>query len=150
MSWIIQSLLNERNQIREKADISSDQYNDLIVIEKGIEEMTEKHLLTEKELETIKEASDSVAELGKKPNYYQTRGLNKKYKEVCERLAEYLGDYFTDEGYVEYMRDKYKLTDVQVETLQNYMKSSYRHKLARKGSATGYSYTYSKQGTTND
>jgi hypothetical protein len=60
-----------------------------------------------------------------------------------------MGGYFTDEGYLMYMKRKYKLSDENVETMRNFMKSKFKHRIARKGSQANYSYPLRK-GTTND
>jgi hypothetical protein len=147
MSWIIQSLLNNKNYIREKNDIESDQFNDLILVEKTIEELSKKGLLSTTDLDIIAEMSGDVSGfLGKPKSQRETE--NKKYSSICDRIAFYMGGYFTDEGYLAYMKTKHRLTEDQVETMRNYIASPFKHKIARKGSSVGYAYK--SQGTVNE
>jgi hypothetical protein len=55
MSWIIQSLLNNTFSIREKGDIDSDEYNDLLLVEKAIKDLTTKQVISKEDLEVIGE-----------------------------------------------------------------------------------------------
>lgn len=146
MSWIIQSLLNDSNLIRVENDISSDAYNDLLLVEKAVKELEKRGLLSSDDLKIIDEMSGTIAGFESKPKT-QKETESRKYVIICERLAFYMGGYFTDGGYLSYMTRKYKLTEEQVETLQNFMKSPYKHKIAQKTSSTGYSSKSVSQGT---
>lgn len=145
MSWIVQSLLNNRVVIKEQNEIESDEYNDLLLIEKKIDSLKRDGLLSDEELETISEAT------GDTPGFYsksrvKRETLQRKFTAICDRLAFYLGGYFTDEGYLDYMRKKYRLDEEQLEVLRTYMKSVYKHKIIRKPSPTGFK----RKGTEKD
>ena len=137
MSWITQSLLNDKNYIKERNDIDSDEFNDLLMVERAIEILTEKGLISEEEQDIIAMVSgDKVGFMEKQKSQRET--IMKKFALVCERIAYYLGGYFTDDGYISYISRKHRLTDEQIEVLQNYIKSPFRHKVAKKGSTTRY------------
>jgi hypothetical protein len=136
MSWIIQSLLNNQDSIRETADIESDQFNDLILVEKAIQKLSSDGLLTESDL-AILEFFRNV-KTDKEEERPERHTVSKRYIHICDRIGYYLGGYFTDEGYLTYMCEKYNLTDEQMEILRNFIKSSYRHKIVRKVSSNGY------------
>ena len=139
MSWIVQNHINNRIQIRTKSDIESDEFNDLILIEKAIDELKAKGLLSDEEITLL----DNASTKGFLPEFIKASGkskyvLSKEYNKVCERLAYYLGGYFTDEGYLSYMRKKYALDDYKIELLRRFIKSEYRHKIIRKSAKNEY------------
>jgi|SRR5688572_11620554 len=139
MSWIVQNHINNRLRIHTKADIESDEFNDLILIEKAIEELRKKELLTKEQVDLLKNATDKgfpesfIIESGKSKYV-----LSKEYSKICERLAYYLGGYFTDDGYLSYMKKKYALDEDKVSILKDFIKSEYRHKIIRKKAKNGY------------
>lgn len=143
MSWIIQSLLNNKNFIHAANDINSDQFTDLLLVEKTITELKNKGLITEQDLGVIGEMTGDVSGFVERSKS-QKDSQYKKYVSICNRIAYYMGGYFTDEGYLSYMKRKYRLTDENVETMRNYMKSKFKHKIARKSSHV------EEQGINND
>lgn len=146
MSWITQSLLNDKNYIKERKDIESDEFNDLLMVERAIETLIGKGLLNEEEQEIISMVSGDKAGFMEKQKS-QRETIMKKYVAICERIAYFLGGYFTDDGYIAYIAKKHRLSDEQVEIMYNYIKSPFRHKVAKKGSTTGYIPKPTAQGT---
>ena len=137
MSWIVQSLLSNRNTVKALADIESDEYNDLLRVEMAINSLQQRGLISEEDLEVVAEMCGDIPGLALKPKHTR-EAIYRKFDTICERIAFYLGDYFTDEGYLFYMKHKYKLSEQQVDVMRTYMTSVYRHKIMRKGSKTGY------------
>ncbi len=128
MSWIIQTLLNNREMIKEEANIASEEYNDLLMIEKAIETLFEKKRLTDEDLVILGvKSGNPISEMtrNEKATFY------KKYAQLCDRLAYYLGGCFTDDGYLNDVQNKYKLDSNQMDLLQKYIKSEYKHKIMR-------------------
>lgn len=139
MSWITQNLINNRIRIHTKSDIESDEFNDLILIEKAIIQLQEKGLLAEYEIKLLENSTDK----GFPIDFITASGkskyvLSKEYGKICERLAYYLGGYFTDDGYLSYIQNKYNLDDEKMQLLRNFIKSEYRHKIIRKKAKNGY------------
>lgn len=124
MSWIVASLLNDRERIKSEGDLDSDDFNDLLLIEKAIETLAREKRLSKDELIIIGFLHGTVE--------MERHVIAKKRQQICQRIGYYLGDYFTDEGYLDYMQIKHNLTDEQVETLRKYINSKYKHKVARK------------------
>lgn len=149
MSWIIQSLLNNKNTIHEANDLDSDQYNDLLLVEKAIKDLTEKGLLVEEDLDVIAEMTGDTPGFDSKPKS-QKETMYKKFFSVCDRIAYFMGDYFTDEGYIEYMQKKYRLDEEQTNTMRNYIKSKFKHKIIRKITPARYIDKRIIQGNNND
>jgi hypothetical protein len=131
MSWIIQSLLMDKNIIKEQGSVENDELDDLILVERTIKQLVQRHLLSSDDVKVIEEFTGDDSSF---PNTSsaQRRSLRKKFNEVCNRIAFYLGGSFTDEGYLDYIQEKHNLTDTQVEKLRNYISSAYKHKLIRK------------------
>ncbi len=129
MSWIVETLLNNRENIRAESNIDSDEFNDILIIEKAIKELREGGVLSDEDLSILNIKSDSSF-TSKSRSEKQT--LSKKYVQLCERIAYYIGDYFTEEGYLNYIQKKYGLSSEQVNVLLKYIKSEYKHKIIRK------------------
>jgi len=129
MSWIVQNLLTNSLKIRSEADIESDEFNDLLLIEKAVQDLKKMGTLTEYEISLIEMLSDGSYKkdvsrsLGK-----NRRVIIKNFDAVCDRVAFYLGGYFTDEGYIHYIAKKYKLEDEKVEAIRVFIKSKHRHR----------------------
>src|SRR5574339_259984 len=129
MSWIIQSLLNDRERIKEECNVDDDDFNDLLLIEKAVDTLREKTLLSLEDLEVLKMRESSSPPLVTKGEKFTRQ---RKFSALCDRIAYYLGGYFTDDGYLDYMQIKYGLTSEQVNTLREFIKSEYKHKIMRK------------------
>ena len=125
MSWIVQSLLNKRGELKEKADINNDDFNDLLVVERAIENLKSDGKLTEAEIDIL---NFPYMNGGRNEKY----SFSKRYYAICQKIAEHLGGYFTDDGYLNYMKYKYKLSEAQIDTLKQYIKSKYKNKIMRK------------------
>lgn len=156
MSWIVQSLWNNRDEIKNKYKRSSgiltsfvalygvesefdedlasyedpctesDEFNDLLIIEKAVSELRELGLLSEEDLDVLYQAQQDG--LNKNQKYWQ----NRKLYFVCERIAYYLGGYFTDEGYINYLTKKYRLTPEQQDVAREYMRSQFKNRKLNK------------------
>ena len=132
MSWIVQSYLNSRDTIRSNADINSDSFNDLIIIEKAIETLQKMGALTEDDLYVIGITVDGYNKIDK-PTRVERHTLAKRRAIVCDRIAYYLGGYFTDEGYLDYIQKKYKFDADKMTALRAFIKSRNKHRIIRKG-----------------
>lgn len=132
MSWIVASLLNNKEHIKERADIESDEYNDLILIESAIKHLREHALLTEEDMQLLESFSGYGYDKESKLTRLERHTIAKKKAQICNRIAYYLGGYFTDDGYLSYVQKKYKLSQEQVSILENYIKSKKKHQIIRK------------------
>ena len=54
------------------------------------------------------------------------------FNSACNKIGNYLGNYFTNDGYINYMQEKYNLTEQQNYNLQLFMNSKFRFKIMRK------------------
>lgn len=132
MSWLVQSLLRNKVKIKTSPDLESDEYNDLLIIEKKVESLANEGILSEKELTLLLYISDGKSLVDSQMEFGKNRwDLAKDFSSICTKIAFYAGGYFTDEGYISYMTDKYKLNDEQIKKLEIYMKGKYKNKLIR-------------------
>jgi hypothetical protein len=158
MSWIIESLLNDRERIRSKAyiptefdymavgylesieensdsgrepgyedpSITSEEFNDLLAVETAVDTLKKMGKISEEELIIL------YLPVGSKTDLYDRHTLSTKKKQICDRIAYFLGGYFTDDGYIEYMVNKYGLDQKQIEALTKYISGIHKHKIIRK------------------
>lgn len=133
MSWIIQTLLRNSLEIRSKQDIESDEFNDLMIVESKIKSLCEDGIISDEEMELIRYIEDGKPLVGSKEVLGKNRiAIAKDIESLCNKIAFYLGGYFTDDGYIDYMQTKYELTEQQVGELVDYMRGKYKNKLIRK------------------
>lgn len=133
MSWIVQSIIRNQFNIRSVQDLESDEYNNLLIIEKAINDLTKTGSMTNQELQIVNLISmgytfrdmENILDVSRET-------ISKIFIATCDRISYYLGGEFTDEGMLEYMQEKYDLEDNQIDKLRNFMKSKLKHKIIRK------------------
>lgn len=133
MSWIIQSLLRSTVEIKTQQDIDSEDYNNLLIIEKKIKDMSSDGLLSSKDLEILEKVSDGkpLDEAGEQ--ILKSRiTLARKFYAICDRIAYALGGEFTDEGYLSSIQRKHHLTEEEVDKARKYIKGRFKYKIMRK------------------
>jgi hypothetical protein len=138
MSWYVQQLIRTSTQLRdrihstrvedfeqvEEVDLEDFDYNNLLLVEDAIDKLLCARQLSIRDLAIVVAVSSSKSfpqlerELGKTRI---TLGLS--FQKICERLAFHLGGYFTDNGYLEYLKHKYKLDDARVNSVKVYIES---------------------------
>jgi len=133
MSWYTEYLLRNSLEIKSKSDIDADDFNDLLVLEGKIQELYSNGLISQEELRLIEYIEDGKPIVNSKEDFGKNRmSLARDINKLSDKIAFYIGGYFTDDGYVHYMKTKYNLQDGQVEKMIDYMKSKYKNKLIRK------------------
>ncbi len=134
MSWLVQTLLRNSIRIKGKHDLDADEYNDLLVIESKVKSLHEDNIISDEEIRLIGYVEDGKPLLNSKQGYGKNRlVVARDFSELCSKIAFYAGGYFTDDGYVDYMRKKYpNLTDDNIDDMLAYMKSRYKNTLIRK------------------
>lgn len=149
MSWSVQYLLLNRNEIRsfsgrsdpvqysdvipytdisidleednlayEESILENDDYNNLLIVEKKLEELYRNGKIDDKEISVIKLLSlgKSYREVGSEL-IMDHRTVKNVFQIVCDRISFALGGVFTDEGYLEYMKEKHNLPPFAVDNL---------------------------------
>lgn len=100
----------------------NDTYSDLLDVERVYNKLFKDNTFTKDEIESLK----YILQDNKSLNSNKTQTILKNFKSLCSKIAYFLGGRFTDEGYIEYLREKYDLDYDQVIKINNYIKSSYR------------------------
>lgn len=133
MGWIVQHLLRNRESIRVREDIESDEFNDLIVVESKIKELFDSGFLSDMDLYVIEMVADGkpIRELEEAIGKNRIT-ISKTFIQICDRISYFLGGYFTDEGFLDNMKKSYHLTEDQIDKLKAYMNGKFKHKLIRK------------------
>jgi len=132
MSWYVEVLLLNKNIIKEKSDMESDEFQDLLFVEKTLSNFLNANLFTDIEVKVLNAMETSA-------NFFIAAStldlhrvtVSKVFKKACDKISYKLGSYFTDDGYLSYLQNKYSLSEAQVSTLRRYMNSKFRYKLAR-------------------
>jgi hypothetical protein len=132
MSWYVEVLLLNKDSIRAKNTLASDEYMDLLLVESTVTNFCKNNLLSEIEMRVL-DYMTNVALIEERQEINLDRGtISKIFKRICNRISYKLGDYFTDDGYLNYLAKKYKLSEEEVKRAKSFMESKFRHKLARK------------------
>ena len=133
MSWLVETLLLTREDIRANRPIDSEEYLSLLAVENKIEELKDANILDAEELDIINKVLEggSYTSLGEKLNIARST-VAKKFKNACYKISFALGGEFTDEGLIQSMSKKYNLSEDQCQKLREYMQGNLRHKLRRK------------------
>ncbi len=135
MSWLVETLLLSRDQIRSSSALDSEDYLNLIIVEQKF-----KELFDLKNINTFESAIVNYVLSGlsftklSKILVIDGSTISKHFRAVCLKVSYSLGGEFTDEGYIQFMKDKYKLTSEHCEELKSYMESHLRHKIRRHNS----------------
>ena len=132
MSWIVESLLRNKVSIKTKQDIEADDYNDLLVIEKKITELQNEGFLSDVDMYILELVSDgrSLKELEEQIGKSRVT-ISRAFVQICDRIAYFLGGYFTDDGFLQSMKDNYRLGDEDMDKIKEHIESKYKHKLIR-------------------
>ena len=132
MSWLVETLLINRDTIRSAYEMDSDYYLSLLTVEQRLDELVKKGNINSFEAGLINFVLSglSFTKLGKVLGMSRST-ISKHFTLACGKISYSLGGEFTDEGYIQFMKDKYKLSSKQCEILKSYMTSHLRHKLRR-------------------
>ena len=134
MSWYVETLLTNREYIRSEIiqrsetgdkvllNLNGNDYNNLLILEKTISDLYDAGNISDREIEVINLVSTakSLRKL-EKENKLARHSLSKAFYTVCEKLAFILGGEFTDEGYLAYIKTKYRLDEKQTDEVREYM-----------------------------
>jgi hypothetical protein len=132
MGWKIETLVLNRLTLKEEHDLESDDYNNLLIIEKKAKELYELKILSTIEVKILNCFSNglTLTDISKEvPLSKETIILI--FRKACEKLSFCLGGEFTDFGTIDELIDKYDLSEEQIDNLITYMNSEYKHKLSR-------------------
>jgi DNA-binding CsgD family transcriptional regulator len=115
------------NVLYTTVNVEDDEFTLLRQVEEKIKELVDKGQISELELEVLRMLSigNTYKEVAKKLGISRD-SARKNFNTSCNKLAFSLGGVFTDEGYAEYMAEKYSLTDQQVDVMMELLESNRR------------------------
>ena len=118
MSWIIGEYLRQLPYIKERADINSDTYNNAIMIEKTLDDMLEKELITQQESDVIWSVSAgySYSEIARLLNIHRLT-VSQIFKDVTDRISYILGGELTDSAFIEKIQTIEALSEKDISKL---------------------------------
>jgi hypothetical protein len=132
MSWKIETLIINRLRLKEEHDLESEDYNNLLIIEKKAKELYELKILSTLEVQVVNLFSNgaTLTDVSKEVELSKETILL-VFRRACEKISFCLGGEFTDFGTVDELIEKHDLTEEQINELIKYMHSEYKHKLSR-------------------
>jgi hypothetical protein len=103
----------------DESSVESDLYDDLLTVEKKITELYQAGMLSEEDLKII-DCIRTRKPLRKLESLIDISRitLSDKFKKICERLAFFLGEDFSDSFYIRRLAKKYNLSPREVEILE--------------------------------
>lgn len=104
-------------------DLDLDTYEDLISVEICLKDLIKKNLFSNLEKSIIGHLLDGrrISEIESLENLSRPTVV-KKIIEVANRISYHLGYHFTDQGYLDYLTEKYDLDEIQIEKLEKIIK----------------------------
>ena len=130
MSWIVERLLIDRYRIKTNIPIDDDTWDRLIFLEKKITELYDEGLISDIEISVIRKMEENKSfshiaiELG-----LSRSTVSKIFRNACNRIAFYLGGYYTDDGFLEALQNGYGLSNEEIRLVYEKINSKYRHKV---------------------
>ncbi len=102
MSWIIEEYIRQMPFILEEGDINADDYNNCLLIQKCVDELQKRNLLSEleKDVLTAVYSGFNYAEISK------ILGINRQtvsmaFDKITDRIAYILGGEFSDAAFLD-------------------------------------------------
>lgn len=133
MSWIVQRLLMATPRLKENPDFESDEYNNLLIVEKEIISLRKNGLLSDLETAIIGLVAEGylLSDIAGKIKL-SSKTVSKIFELSCNRIAFSLGDEFTDAGFIDEFSYKNKLSREEQDRLEDYIASNKKHTVIRR------------------
>jgi len=125
-TWFIERLLTNSVQIHSEGT-ESEMLGYLLTLEKKIKELDNLGVFTDEEKELLDDMLDNktITQLSKEKRLSRVTTAN-KLDALTDKISMYLGGIYTDEGYLDYMKRNYKLTEEQVEKHKEKITGNYK------------------------
>jgi hypothetical protein len=103
-----------------------------MVVESKIKELHNSGFLSDLDMSILELVSDGGPLTDLNGSIGQHRiTISRTFIQICDRISYFLGGYFTDEGFLEEMKQNYKLSDEDIDKLRMHIASRFKHKLMR-------------------
>jgi len=122
MSWLVKNLVVNSERIRNSYDIESPEYISLLTLESKIVELHKNGIISKDELDLLISISN-LADLdivSKNLNIHKLTVI-RRFEKLANKLAYYLGSYYTNLGYVSYIAQKYNLNTEDTNKLMKFI-----------------------------
>jgi len=122
MSWLVKNLVVNSERIRNSYDIESPEYISLLTLESKIVELHKNGIISKDELDLLISISN-LADLdivSKNLNIHKLT-VTRRFEKLANKLAYYLGSYYTNLGYVSYIAQKYNLNTEDTNKLMKFI-----------------------------
>ena len=134
MSWYVETLLRDSKKIRSNVetdlnhDVEDFDYCNLLRIEQVLTYLHSNRLINNVEITIINDLLNDKSRTQLSNEYELSRQTVSNWIEkITDKIASILGAEFTDDGYINYMTEKYNLDSDKVEKLTNYIHSNKRN-----------------------
>lgn len=124
--WYVEYLLLHKLEIEATEDLESDALNDLLIVEKAISDLNlpQKFIDVCDVIITSNSFFDADTKLGRTQRY-----AKRVFTKYCRKIGEHLGGIFTDDGYLEYLKEKYNFSEEKMKQIEEFIKSENRFDL---------------------
>lgn len=122
-------LTHDNYSFDDQVNVYQDVDDDILDIENAIDILHESKVFSKNEkavLDLIMEGY-IFADVSKKLGIFRLT-VYSNFDSACTKIAAHLGGHFTDEGFLNYMQDKYELDSASVEKLREFMNAKFNHK----------------------
>ena len=131
-SWYLERLIIESDHIKNTEELDSDLFLDLIAVESKINYLYSNDYISDLEMEVLNRIMRGYSISATSKYLKLSRSTTSMiFTNICTRVAFYLGEHFTNDGYLDYMQEKYNLSYDEVQKAKNYMNGKYRHSFSR-------------------
>ena len=138
--WYVEQLLLDREVIREAIketndmncleivddyisyNVNNDTYCDLLSVEMELSRLIKKGLISGLDLQVLILILGGIpfSDIGKRLNLGSKRlSANGIFKNICSKVAFVLGEHFTNDGYIEYLQNKYNFNEDDLDKIKN-------------------------------
>jgi len=137
--WYVEQLLLDREAIREAIketsdvnclemvddyilyNVDSDTYCDLLSVEMELSRLIKKGLISGLDLQVLNSilGGTPFSVIGAELNLGSKRlSVDGIFKSICSRIAFVLGEHFTNDGYINYLQNKYDLSQDDIDKIK--------------------------------
>jgi len=139
VGWYVEQLLLDREVIREAIketsdmgclemvddyiayNVDSDTYCDLLSVEMELSRLIKKGLISGLDLQVLNSILEGTpfSVIGAELNLGSKRlSVNGIFKKICNGIAFVLGEHFTNDGYINYLQNKYDLNQDDIDKIK--------------------------------
>ena len=115
-------------------NLDDDVYNDLLIVEKTVKDLIKENRFSKKEKKILALTLNgkNIVDIERLSGISRIT-VSKILGNITDRIAFILGGEFTNEGFLEYMKEKYRLSNEQLNTINSFMVSNKRHSFSTGG-----------------